>query len=58
MSGGLFSFDKITAPENYKPQMTLWHTRHADTRFRKSEEVIKHHPTYCLSEAAYVLFTQ
>ncbi len=58
ISGGLFSLDKTTAPQNYIPHMTLWHTRHLDKRFRKLEEVIKHHPTYCLSDAAYVVFTQ
>jgi 2'-5' RNA ligase len=58
ISEGLFLLDKATSPQNYIPHMTLWRAHYPDKRLQKLEEMAKTHPTYRLSEAAYVLFNQ
>lgn len=47
-----------TLPENYIPHLTLCRTRRPDHRFRKLEEFASTHPSYQLTNAAYVVFDQ
>lgn len=42
--------------EKYVPHMTLWRTRHLDTRFEKLKLLATKHPVYNLTEAAFVPF--
>ncbi|MBS0272146.1 MAG: hypothetical protein JSR85_05815 [Proteobacteria bacterium] len=56
LSEGRFRLNKESEPQNYIPHMTLWRTRHLDVRFKKLEELSQTHPSYVLSEAAYVVF--
>ncbi|MDI9638290.1 hypothetical protein QPK87_32385 [Kamptonema cortianum] len=40
--------------EKYVPHMTLWRTRHLDSRFEKLKLLGAEHPIYHLSEVAFV----
>lgn len=40
--------------EKYVPHMTLWRTRHLDSRFEKLKLLATKHPSYRLTEAAFV----
>jgi 2'-5' RNA ligase len=40
--------------EKYVPHMTLWRTRHLDSRFEKLKLLAMEHPRYHLTEAAFV----
>ena len=39
--------------EKYVPHMTLWRTRHVDSRFEKLKLLVIKHPSYQLTEAAF-----
>lgn len=56
ISGNRWGLNKESLPENYIPHLTIWHTHRPDRRFKKLEELGKTHPTYRLTEAAYVVF--
>lgn len=43
-------------PEKYIPHLTVWRTHKPDGRFKKLEEFAQTHPTYKLTQAAYVVF--
>lgn len=48
--------DKQTMPENYTPHFTVWRSRRVDHRFSNLEKYASSHPTYRLTQAAYVIF--
>jgi len=56
ISKGRWRLNKESLPESYIPHFTLWHTRRPDRRFKKLKEFAETHPTYHLSQAAYVIF--
>jgi len=51
-----WGLNKETLSENYTPHLTLWHTHRPDHRLKKLEEVANTHPTYHLTNTAYVIF--
>jgi len=56
VSKGRFSLNEETTPQKYTPHLTLWRTKRPDTRFEKLNKYAETHPSYTLSEAAYVVF--
>ena len=48
------SENKWSIDEKYIPHMTLWRTRHLDSRFEKLKFLGAKHPMYHLTEAAFV----
>jgi 2'-5' RNA ligase len=40
--------------EKFVPHMTLWRAHHLDGRFKKLELLVEKHPSYHLTEAAFV----
>lgn len=56
MSGGEQMLNRETSFEDYTPHLTLHHTHKPDVRLKILEKFAETHPTYYLTEAAYVLF--
>ena len=56
MSGGQWRLNKESSPKHYIPHLTLYHSHWLDIRLKTLEKFAETHPTYPLTEAAYVLF--
>jgi 2'-5' RNA ligase len=48
------SEERWAIDEKYVPHMTLWRTRHLDSRFEKLKLLALRHPSYYLTEADFV----
>ena len=56
ISGGRWELNEETQSQAYIPHLTLWRSRRPDRRLQKLAQVAETHPSYHLSEAAYVIF--
>lgn len=56
ISEGRWELNTETQSQTYIPHLTLWRTHRPDQRFEELKALAETHPSYHLSEAAYVIF--
>lgn len=56
MSGDAWTLSKETEPSGFIPHLMLWRSGRLDKRFEKVRQIGQSHPSYQLSEVAYVIF--